>query len=163
MYNPDEFQNDTNRANDNNLELGGNLVPESNANFEGEQGQNQQSPDDNSFHMDKRFDNFTKNDSFDQKEKAISDQIGKILQEKSGISMSSFPKHVFMLNKILLLITFTEYLFQRFDVVTLFFCMVIIFIEMEIFSRKHLYKWLFVLICSILLDAFVLIDVSPVS
>ena len=113
--------------------------------------------------MVKRFDNFTKNDSFDQKEKAISDQIGKILQEKSGISMSSFPKHVFLLNKILLLITFTEYLFQRFDVVTLFFCIVIIFIEMEIFSRKHLYKWLFVLICSILLDAFVLIDVSPVS
>lgn len=68
-----------------------------------------------------------------------------------------------MLNKILLLITFTEFLFQRFDVVTLFLCLVVIFIELDIFSHKHLYKWLIVLISSLLLDALVLIDISPVS
>ena len=47
--------------------------------------------------------------------------------------------------------------------VTLFLCIAILFLELEIFSQKHLYKWLIVLLGSILLDALVLIDVSPVS
>ena len=180
MYNPDDFKNDTNRENNNdNLMVGENLS-EGNQNFEGDgEGendqnqnqfqqhfqieQNQPSPDDNSFHMDKRLDDLTSNDNFAQKEKAVRDKLDQILKEKSSFTLSSFVAHIFMLNKILLLITFTEFLFQRFDVVTLFLCLVVIFIELDIFSHKHLYKWLIVLISSLLLDALVLIDISPVS
>ena len=68
-----------------------------------------------------------------------------------------------MANKILLFLTFTEFLFQRFDIVTLFLNVVIILIELGVFSQKHLYKWLMVLIGSLLLDALVLLDISPVS
>ena len=182
MYNPDDFQSDTNRANNDDNLIGGQNLGIENQNLEGsgeveaEENQNenqfnqqyqnepiQQSPDDNSFHMDKKLDDLTSNDNFVQKEKVIRDKLDQILKEKSNFTLSSFVAHIFMLNKILLLITFTEFLFQRFDVVTLFLCLVIIFIELEIFSHKHLYKWLIVLICSILLDALVLIDISPVS
>ena len=180
MYNPDDFQNDTNRENNNDNLMAGENLSEGNQNFEGDgEGendqnqnqfqqhfqveQNQQSPDDNSFHMDKRLDDLTSNDNFAQKEKAVRDKLDQILKEKSSFTLSSFVAHIFMLNKILLLITFTEFLFQRFDVVTLFLCLVVIFIELDIFSHKHLYKWLIVLISSLLLDALVLIDISPVS
>lgn len=179
MYNPDEFQSDTNRENNNDNLIGGQNLGIENQNFEGEgegereenqnqfhqqnqNEQNHQSPDDNSFHMDKKLDELTSNDNFVQKEKAIRDKLDQILREKSSFTLSSFVAHIFMLNKILLLITFTEFLFQRFDVVTLFLCLVVIFIELDIFSHKHLYKWLIVLISSILLDALVLIDISPV-
>ena len=40
---------------------------------------------------------------------------------------------------------------------------VVVLIEIGVFTHKHLYKWLAVLICSLLLDALVLIDISPVS
>ena len=180
MYNPDEFQSDTNRENNNDNLIGGQNLGIENQNFEGEgegereenqnqfhqqnqNEQNHQSPDDNSFHMDKKLDELTSNDNFVQKEKVIRDKLDQILREKSSFTLSSFVAHIFMLNKILLLITFTEFLFQRFDVVTLFLCLVVIFIELDIFSHKHLYKWLIVLISSILLDALVLIDISPVS
>jgi ABC-type bacteriocin/lantibiotic exporter with double-glycine peptidase domain len=179
MNNPDDFQNDTNRENNNDNLMAGENLSEGNQNFEGDgEGendqnqnqfqqhfqieQNQPSPDDNSFHMDKRLDDLTSNDNFAQKEKAVRDKLDQILKEKSSFTLSSFVAHIFMLNKILLLITFTEFLFQRFDVVTLFLCLVVIFIELDIFSHKHLYKWLIVLISSLLLDALVLIDISPV-
>ena len=68
-----------------------------------------------------------------------------------------------MANKILLLSTMTEFLFQRFDIVTLYLNLVIISIELGIFSQKHIYKWLLVLIGSLILDALVLLDISPVS
>ena len=180
MYNPDEFQSDTNRENNNDNLIGGQNLGIENQNFEGESEgereenqnqfhqqnqneQNHQSPDDNSFHMNKKLDELTSNDNFVQKEKEIRDKLDQILREKSSFTLSSFVAHIFMLNKILLLITFTEFLFQRFDVVTLFLCLVVIFIELDIFSHKHLYKWLIVLISSILSDALVLIDISPVS
>ena len=180
MYNPDDFQNDTNREKNNDNLMAGENLSEGNQNFEGDgEGENDQnqnqfqqhfqieknqpSPDDNSFHMDKRLDDLTSNDNFAQKEKAVRDKLDQILKEKSSFTLSSFVAHIFMLNKILLLITFTEFLFQRFDVVTLFLCLVVIFIELDIFSHKHLYKWLIVLISSLLLDALVLIDISPVS
>lgn len=175
MYNQDEIQNDTNRAyNSNNEGLDKNLMNEGNNNLEGEQGQaqfhqsfpkeqNHQSADDNSFHVDRMIDDFSRTENFNKREQEISNQIDQILQSKSGFSITSFTKNIFMLNKILLLITFAEFLFQRFDVVTLFLCIILILIESEIFSNKHFYKWLIVLIGSLLLDAFVLIDVSPVS
>jgi hypothetical protein len=62
-----------------------------------------------------------------------------------------------------MLSTFIEFLFQRFDIVTLFLNLVIILIEIGIFSHKHIYKWLLVLLSSLLLDALVLLDISPVS
>jgi hypothetical protein len=180
MNNPEDFQNDINQENNNDNLMAGENLSEGNQNFEGEgeggndqnknqfqqhflREQNQSSPDDNSFHMDKKLDDLTSNDNFAQKEKAVRDKLDQILKEKSSFTLSSFVAHIFMLNKILLLVTFTEFLFQRFDVVTLFLCLVVIFIELDIFSHKHLYKWLIVLISSLLLDALVLIDISPVS
>lgn len=174
MYNPDEIQNDTNRAfNSNNEGLSGNFIPENNNPFENEQGQeqyqqsfpnqqNQQSHDDNSLHIDKMIDDYSRNQNFIEKEKKISEQLNNIFQKRSGLSIDTFATYIFMINKILLLTTFTEFIFQRFDVVTLLLCIVIIFIELEIFQKKHLYKWLMVLCGSLLLDALVLIDISPV-
>ena len=174
----EEIQENTGRGYNNNEDLGGNLVPENNAQYEGEQGFNQyqqgtnqmaqnekpeQMGSDNSFHVDRMIDDFSRNEKFEQKEKNITSQLDKILQEKAGYTLSTCTGYIFTLNKILFLTTFTEFLFQRFDVVTLFLCIAVIFIELEIFSHKHLYKWLLVLISSFLLDAFVLIDISPVS
>ncbi len=177
MYNPDDIQNDTNRSFEKNNEgLGGNLVPEGNMNFEGEgeQGenqfqqsfpreQNQHASNDNSFNIGRKIDDFSRSENFMKKEKAISDQLDQILKGKSSFSISKLSKYIFGINKILFLTTFIEFLFQRFDIVSLFLCIAVIFIELEIFTHKHLYKWLIVLLSSILLDALVLIDISPVS
>ena len=103
-----------------------------------------------------------KGESFGQKERTLNQQIDQILQTK-GFSLSKFASWIFWINKILLLTTFTEFLFQRFDIVTLFLCIVVILIELEIFTHKHLYIWLAVLVFSFILDAFVLIDIAPVS
>ena len=165
MNDSNEMQNDQ----DNNQGLGNNLVGEENINYGGEneyQQHNEKPPtleSDHSFNVDKKFDNFVQNDNFAQREKKINQELDRILQEKSGFSISKVAGYTFMMNKILFLTTFTEFLFQRFDVVTLFLCIAVIFIELEIFSHKHLYKWLLVLISSFLLDAFVLLDISPVS
>ena len=174
MYNPDEIQNDENQEyNTNNAGFGDNLIHEGNNQFENEQGQEQSqhpfpihpihdSTNDNSFQLGKRIDDFSRTENFNAKEKEIIQQITKILDKKSGLK-ALFTNHIFLINKILLLTTFSEFLFQRFDAVTLFLCIAIIFIELDIFQKKHLYKWLLVLINSLLLDAFVLIDISPVS
>lgn len=117
---------------------------------------------DNSLRLGNMIDEITKNEKFEKKEKEIHDKLNQIVNEKMP-SLSNNDKYIFIINKIILLTTFTEFLFQRFDVVTLFLCIVVIFIELNIFTHKHLYKWLLVLISSFLLDAFVLIDISPVS
>ena len=165
MNDSNEMQNDQ----DNNQGLGNNLVGEENINYGGEneyQKHNEKPPtleSDHSFNVDKKFDNFVQNDNFAQREKKINQELDRILQEKSGFSISRVAGYTFMMNKILFLTTFTEFLFQRFDVVTLFLCIVVVLIEIGVFTHKHLYKWLAVLICSLLLDALVLIDISPVS
>ena len=165
MNDSNEMQNDQ----DNNQGLGNNLVGEENINYGGEneyQQQNEKPPtleSDHSFNVDKKFDNFVQNDNFAQREKKINQELDRILQEKSGFSISRVAGYTFMMNKILFLTTFTEFLFQRFDVVTLFLCIVVVLIEIEIFTHKHLYKWLMLLVFSLLLDALVLLDVSPVS
>ena len=176
MYNQEENQEETGR-NYNNQGLGGNLVQEGSQDFEGEQiqeqynqnaneiGSNDNLPEtrtDNSFHVGKMIDDLSKNQTFEQKEKKIRDDVNNFLQGK-GYSISTFANYTFMANKILLLTTFTEFLFQRFDIVTLFLCIAILFIEANIFTHKHLYKWLIVLVSTFLLDALVLIDISPVS
>ena len=178
MNNSNEMQYSQDQGLNINDGLGGNLVQEGNANYEGEQGQNRypnypnnlaqnETPQtlgsDHSFHADKKFDDFIKDDKFAKKEKEISLQLDRILQDKAGYSISKLALYTFVANKILFLTTFTEFLFQRFDIVTLFICIVVFLIELEIFSHKHLYKWLVVLLCSFLLDALVLIDISPVS
>ena len=124
MNDSNEMQNDQ----DNNQGLGNNLVGEENINYGGEneyQQHNEKPPtleSDHSFNVDKKFDNFVQNDNFAQREKKINQELDRILQEKSGFSISRVAGYTFMMNKILFLTTFTEFLFQRFDVVTLFLC-----------------------------------------
>lgn len=174
---PEEIQENTGRGYDNNEGLGGNLVQENNAQFEGEQEFDQYNQDPNQMAQ-----NENQNVSeviivstliellmiFQEmknslKKRKLKSTCGQIFTRKAGYSLSTCTGYIFTINKILLLTTFTEFLFQRFDVVTLFLCIAVIFIELEIFSHKHLYKWLLVLISSFLLDAFVLLDISPVS
>ena len=177
MYNSEENRDETGRNYNMNPGLGGNLVQEGSQGYEGDQIQEQygQNPNeqnsnenlpetknDSSFHVSKMIDDFSKNKAFEQKEKKLRDGVDNFLQGK-GYSISTFANYTFMANKILFLTTFTEFLFQRFDIVTLFLCIVIIFIEAKIFSNKHLYKWLIVLVSTFLLDALVLLDISPVS
>jgi hypothetical protein len=165
-------QDDTGRGYNNQGGLGGNLVQENNMMAEGEdqfhsnqQPSNdlQQTGDENSFHVDQFFEKIQNNPNFSQKENEISQKLDEIFRAKTGKPFSAFSGYVFLANKILLFLTFTEFLFQRFDIVTLFLNIVIILIELGIFSQKHLYKWLMVLIGSLLLDALVLLDISPVS
>ena len=165
-------QDDTGRGYNNQGGLGGNLVQENNVMAEGEdqfhsnqQPSNdlQQTGDENSFHVDQFFEKIQNNPNFSQKENEISQKLDEIFRAKTGKPFSAFSGYVFLANKILLFLTFTEFLFQRFDIVTLFLNIVIILIELGIFSQKHLYKWLMVLIGSLLLDALVLLDISPVS
>ena len=167
MYNQDEIQGDTGRDfNDNNENF---EVDQSQEQFQ--QNSNQISPpeniqnqsNDNSFHLSNKIDTMFQNETFNQKVNGISQQLENIFNEKLGYNLSKLDGKYFAINKILLLTTFTEFLFQRFDIVTLFLCIVIIFIELEIFTNKHLYKWLIVLVSSLLLDALVLLDIAPVS
>ena len=123
----------------------------------------QTNTDDNSFHVDKLIEKIQNNPQFSQRENEFSQKIDDLLRSKTGRPFSAFSGYVFLANKILLITTFSEFLFQRFDIVTLFLNLVIIFIESGIFNQKHLYKWLMVLIGSLLLDALVLLDISPVS
>ena len=168
MNDSNEMQNNQDQGFNVNPGLGNNLVGEENINYGGEneyQQHNEKPPtleSDHSFNVDKKFDNFVQNDNFAQREKKINQELDRILQEKSGFSISRVAGYTFMMNKILFLTTFTEFLFQRFDIVTLFLCIVIILIEAKIFSHKHLYKWLIVLVSTLLLDALVLLDISPV-
>ena len=158
--------------------LGNNIVHEGNLLADGEElaGEMQTAPqqfgtndfsskinDDNSFHMDKCIEKIHENPRFSQKEKEFSQRIDNFIKSKTGKSISNFTNYIFIVNKILLLTTFTEFLFQRCDIITMFLSLVIILIELGIFSHKHIYKWLLVLIASILFDALVLLDISPVS
>lgn len=168
-----DTQDVTGKDNSNQVELGGNLVQDSNIVAEGDtfqQDQNQytsndmrQTREDNSFHMDKCIENFHQNPKFSEKEREFSQKVDNFIKSKTGKSISAFSDYIFLANKILLLTTLTEFLFQRFDIVTLFLNLVIILIEIGIFSHKHIYKWLLVLLGSILLDALVLIDIPIVS
>ena len=177
MYDPqDETGRDYN--NQDQIGLGGNLVGEGNIVAEGEEIEGQYQPeqqyptnemhgqnaeDNNSFHMGQYIEKIQQNPQFSEKEKQISQKVDDFIRSKTGKSISAYSGYIFMVNKILMLSTFTEFLFQRFDIVTLFLCCVIIFIELRVFTQKHMYKWLLVLIGSLLLDALVLIDISPVS
>ena len=161
-------QDDTGRGYNNQEGLGGNLVQESNVMAEGEdqfqsnQIATQQTTNDNSFHVGEFIEKIQNNPNFSQRENEISQKLDEIFREKTGKPLSAFSGYVFLANKILLILTFTEFLFQRFDIVTLFLNIVIIMIELGIFNQKYMYVWLIVLIGSLLLDALVLLDISPV-
>jgi hypothetical protein len=127
-----------------------------------DEGKTKRTEDEHSFHLGNYIEDFYENPNFSEKEKKISTQIDELFQKMTKKPISFFQKYLFLVNKILLFTTLTQFLFQRFDIVTLFISVVVLLIEADIFSHKHLYKWLFVLITSLLLDAFVLIDVSPV-
>ena len=172
-----EGQDETGRDYNNQIGLGGNLVQEGNIMAEGEdmEGQYQQDPqygtkdvpsqagNDNSFQVSQYIERIHQGEKFTEKEKEISKKVDDFIKSKTGKSFSAFSGYIFMVNKILMLSTFTEFLFQRFDIVTLFLCFVIILIELGIFTHKHMYKWLIVVLGSLLLDALVLLDITPVS
>ena len=176
MYDPQE---DTGRAynNQDQMGLGGNLVQEGNIMAEGEEMEGQypqeqqyatndmpeQTGEDNSFHVSQYIEKIHQDPKFSEKEQQISKKVDDFIKSKTGKSISAFSGYIFMVNKILMLSTFTEFLFQRFDIVTLFLCFVIILIEIGVFTHKHMYKWLIVLMASLLLDSLVLLDISPVS
>ena len=150
--------------------LGGNLVQEGNIMAEGEElGETNQKTtngiqdQNDSFNMGNYIQRIYENPKFSEQEEKIRNQLDNILKSKTGKSFSTFSGYIFMVNKILMLSTFTEFLFQRFDIVTLFLNFVIILIEVGTFSHKHTYKWLIVLLGSLLLDALVILDISPVS
>ncbi len=150
--------------------LGGNLVQEGNIMAEGEElGETNQKTtngiqdQNDSFNMGNYIQRIYENPKFSEQEEKIRNQLDNILKSKTGKSFSTFSGYIFMVNKILMLSTFTEFLFQRFDIVTLFLNFVIILIELDIFSHKHMYKWLMALLGSLLLDALVILDISPVS
>jgi hypothetical protein len=169
-----DAQNDTGREYSNQIGLGGNLVPEGNTTEEmdgqyplGQQYATNDMPgqtgDDNSFHVSQYIEKIHQDPKFSEKEKQFSQKVDDFIKSKTGKPFSAFSGYIFMVNKILMLTTFTEFIFQRFDIVTLFLSFVILLIEIGIFTHKHIYKWLMVLIGSLLLDALVLIDISPVS
>ena len=65
---------------------------------------------------------------------------------------------VFYLIRILLFLCFIE-CFQRFDLISIIFCFIIIFIENNIFSKKYIYYFLSFLIGSFLIDfAYLIIE-----
>ena len=173
-----DTQNESGRDYNNQIGLGGNLVQEGNTTGEmdGQYPLDQQyatqyatndlpgqTGNDNSFHVSQYIEKIHQDPKFSEKEKQISQKVDDFIRSKTGKSISAYSGYIFMVNKILMLSTFTEFLFQRFDIVTLFLCCVIIFIELRVFTQKHMYKWLIVLIGSLLLDALVLLDISPVS
>jgi hypothetical protein len=119
--------------------------------------------DDNSFHMDEYFEKVHQNPKFLENEQKINERLDKFFRAKTGKSISNFTGYIFLLNKILMITTLFEFLFQRFNIITLFLSIVILLIELEIFTYKHIYKWLLILLCSLLLDALVLLDITPVS
>ena len=167
MYGDSGEQDDTGRGY-NNQNNSGNLVQEEEEQYQPDPNQDindmdPQKADDNSFHVDQFIEKMQNNPQFSQKENEINQKIDDFIRSKTGKPFSAFSGYVFLANKILFLTTFTEFLFQRFDIVTLFLNIVIMFIELGIFNQKHLYKWLIVLIGSLLLDALVLLDISPVS
>ena len=157
----ENFEENTGRGyNDDQGGLGNNLVPEGNVSAEGEDQYNQ---NENSFHVGQYMEKMQNNPEFTKKENEINRKLDDFVRSKTGKPFSHFAGYVFLANKILLLSVFTEFLFQRFDIITLFLNVVIILIELGVFNKKHLYKWLMVLIGSLLLDALVLLDISPVS
>ena len=172
-----EGQDETGRDYNNQIGLGGNLVQEGNIMAEGEEMEGQypqeqqyatndmpeQTGEDNSFHVSQYIEKIHQDPKFSEKEQQISKKVDDFIKSKTGKSISAFSGYIFMVNKILMLSTFTEFLFQRFDIVTLFLCFVIILIEIGVFTHKHMYKWLIVLMASLLLDSLVLLDISPVS
>lgn len=151
--------------------LGGNVVHDGNLLAEGEEmgghyttnDYSSKAIDDNSFHMDRYIEKFHENPRFSQKEKEFSQKVDNFIKSKTGKSIATFSGYIFIVNKLLMLLTLSEFLFQRFDVMTLFLSIVIILIEIGIFTHKHIYKWILVLLMSLLFDALVLLDISPVS
>ena len=157
----DGEENDKNFNQQNNGEIGEGKEnePQEQPNLDG--GPTGREEDENSFHIDKCLEKVYRNPKFSEREQKINDRIDDLVHKVTQKPV--FKNYIFLVNKILLFTTLSEFLFQRFDIVTLLLCVVIILIEIGVFTYKHLYKWIFVLIGSILLDSFVLIDVAPVN
>lgn len=121
--------------------------------------------DENSLHLDNFIEKIPQNRKFREKEAEYTHKIEDFIVSKTGNSniKSSWNKIVYVFNYFLIFSTFIEFLFQRYDVPTLCLCFIIFFIKLGIFSYRHLYKWFFYLLVTVLLDLFVFIDIFPVS
>ena len=118
MYDP---QDETGRDYNNQVELGGNLVQEGNIMAEGEEMEGQypqeqqyatndmpeQTGEDNSFHVSQYIEKIHQDPKFSEKEQQISKKVDDFIKSKTGKSISAFSGYIFMVNKILMLSTFT--------------------------------------------------------
>ena len=92
-------------------------------------------------------------------EMEISDKIENFILKTIGQeAILIWDIIVFYLIRILLFLCFIE-CFQRFDLISIVFCFIIIFIENNIFSKKYIYYFLSFLIGSFLIDfAYLIIE-----
>lgn len=121
--------------------------------------------DENSLHLGEMLDKIPQNPQFKQKESEFARKIEDFVVSKMGNSeiKAKWDKIAFAFNYFLMLGTFLEFIFQRFDVPTLTLCFIIFFIKLGLFQKKHLYKWLFYLLFTVCLDVLVILDIFPVS
>lgn len=121
--------------------------------------------DQNSLQLDKVFDKNLANPNYIEKEAEYTKKIEDLIDQKTGNNKitSNWPKITYFFNKILLGTILFEGLLDRFDIVGLTMCFVIFFIEINFYHQKHLYKWVAVLICSVIIDVLVFLDILFVS
>ena len=102
----------------------------------------------------------TANETFNAKEQDYTDKLGSILDKASGKNLSSKPvKLTYLVNKILFLTVIFCLFLDRCDFVGLFCVAGIFFTEINLCNKKYLYKWLLLLVFSLLLDIFSFLDI----
>lgn len=176
MFEQMEQQPDTAKDNNYDLEnsdLNNNLVLEDkikgNSDFRPEPSidkpNNQNYYDENSLHLGEMIDKIPQNEKFKQKESEFAQKVEDFVVSRLGNTdiKAKWDKIAFAFNYFLMLGTFLEFIFQRFDIPTLSLCFIIFFIKLGFFHKKHLYKWIFYLLLTICLDIIVILDIFPVS
>lgn len=145
-----------------------------NFNYEGNEGKFNQddqlgfgetNAEQNSFHLDKAFENLENNPKYMQKEEEYTKKIEDLINNKAGKYniTSNWPKVTFICNYILLGTILLIGLNDRFDIVGLTMNFVIFFLQLKLFSPKHMYKWAAIMACSIAIDILVFLDILFVS
>lgn len=158
----DGFQGDTGRDNPDNFNYDGN---EGKYNQEEAIGMGETNADQNSFHLDKKFEDLENNPKYMQKEEEYTKKIEDLINNKAGKYKitSNWPKVVFICNYILLGTILLIGLMDRFDIIGLTMNFVLFFVQIRFFSSKHMYKWAAVMVCSIAIDVLVFLDILFVS
>jgi hypothetical protein len=155
--NQENFDND--QLNKNNF-LNNNKIE--NQNINNENYLNKYSPDveydpdqkRSSLQLDKYIEKIHENPDFTKKEeiyiKKLEDKIKQIIGDKV---VDNWQKLIEKVNFILLLLTIIEFILDRFDIMSLTLCFALIFIKIELFHKKHLYKWILTFCISLGIDA----------